>query len=146
MPSNDISIKYSTVTELNKYVKNYLESNFVLQNIFLKGEISSYKKYPSGHAYLTLKDDQSNLNAVIWSYQNHLSFVPKIGDQVLIRGRVNFYDKDATFKVSIFDMQLDGQGAMLLKLEKLKKKLSAEGLFDESRKKQIKKFNFKIIS
>lgn len=131
---------FISVKELNSLIKEALEGNFLLQNVYVKGEISNWKKYASG-IYFSIKDSESVINCIMWnSYASALSFVPKEGDEVLIFGSINVYIGRGNYSLIAKRMEPYGRGAALVELEKLKKKLAEEGLFDESRKKKIPLF------
>ncbi len=137
--------RYITVTTLNKYLKNKFDTDPNIQTIFLKGEISNYKGPTRGHLYFTLKDEYSRISAVMFSTQaKKLNFEPKDGMKVLVIGRVSIYEANGGYQIYINEMVEDGIGNLYLKFEELKKKLSQEGLFNESHKKQIPKFPEKI--
>ena len=130
-----------TVSQLNAYVKSKLEGDFSLSSIYLRGEVSNFKIYPSGHCYFTLKDKDSMISAVMWANSAmRLSFRPQDGDEVLVHGRIAVYPPRGTYQISVDHMDLFGQGAELLRLEKLKAKLAAEGLFDPARKRPLVRF------
>ena len=130
-----------SVSELNSYIKSKLEGDFLLNNVYLRGEISNFKVYPSGHCYFTLKDKDSMISAVMWASSAYkVSFKPKDGDEVLCHGRVSVYPPRGSYQFSVDAMELFGLGAELVRLEKLKAKLAAEGLFDLSRKRPLVKF------
>lgn len=135
-----------TVTQVNFYIKSLLDESAPLKNIFVVGEISNFKYYSrSGHMYLTLKDENSQLKAVMFSsYAQRLRFMPEDGMRVICRGRVSVYDRDGVYQLYIEDMQPDGTGALSIAFEQLKEKLSKEGLFDEIYKKPIPKYPRKI--
>lgn len=131
---------FISVKELNALIKEALEGNLLLQNVYVKGEISNWKKYASG-IYFSIKDSESLINCIMWnSYASALSFVPKEGDEVLIFGSINVYIGRGNYSLIAKRMEPYGRGAALLELEKLKKKLAEEGLFDEERKKKIPLF------
>ena len=130
-----------TVSELNLLIKNRLEGDPSLQGIALRGEISNFKAYPSGHVYFSLKDNESVVSAVMWNGNaRRLRFRPKDGDEVLVFGRVAVYPPRGSYQFTCDTMELYGQGAELLKLKQLAEKLQKEGLFDPSRKRPIPKF------
>lgn len=128
-----------SVTQLNTYVKSILEGDLLLRNVFVVGEISNFTNhYRTGHYYMTLKDENSCIKAVMFRSANQrLRFMPESGMGVIVRGRVSLYDRDGQYQLYIEDMQPDGIGALNLAFEQLKNKLAAEGLFDESFKKSI---------
>lgn len=132
-------LHYYTVSSLNRYLKQLIENDIELTQLTLKGEISNFKRYPSGHIYFTLKDDESRLQAVMFStYARGLDFNVKDGDEVLVSGSVNVYVASGQYQFVVREIALFGLGKKLLELEQLKKKLMAEGLFDASRKRKIK--------
>ena len=137
--------KALSVSELNVYIKDRLEEDFFLSSLLLRGEISNFKSYPSGHCYFTLKDSQSTVSAVIWNtYAGKLDFHPKDGDEVLVHGRISVYPPRGSYQLSIDHMELFGLGAELIRLQKLKEKLQKEGLFDASRKRKLPRFPKKV--
>lgn len=132
---------YPSVSEFCARLREKFESDYELRSVVLHGELSDYKRYPSGHAYFTLKDADSILPGVMWrSYAERLDFSPKDGDEVLVHGSVTIYPKNGRYQIYVDRMALFGVGAELLKLKALTKKLSAEGLFDPSRKRPIPRF------
>ena len=127
-----------SVSELNDYLKMLLDGDRVLSNVYVCGEISNFKLYSSGHAYLTLKDRDGQLKAVMFrSYASRLAFRPEDGMRVIAHGRVSVYEASGQYQLYIDSMQPDGVGALALQYEQLKRKLEAEGLFDAARKKPI---------
>lgn len=138
--------KAITVSQLNRYLKDIVESQQVLNNIYIVGEISNFLHYyRSGHLYFTLKDSQSQMKAVMFnSYAQRLKFEPEDGMSVICRGRVSVYEKDGLYQLYVEDMQPDGIGSLSLAFEQLKDKLAKEGLFDEKYKKPIPKYPHKI--
>jgi len=137
--------RYITVTTLNKYLKHKFDTDPHIQTLCLKGEISNFKGHTRGHLYFTLKDETSRINAVMFSSSaSKLTFEPKDGMKVLVVGRVSVYEPNGGYQIYINEMQEDGVGNLYLKFEELKKKLSAEGLFDSIHKKEIPKFPTKI--
>lgn len=134
-----------TVSELNAYIKGWFETNPLFSGIYVRGEISNYKRHSSGHLYMSLKDDSSVIKAVMFKYQAmSLSFEPENGMKVIVSARVSCYERDGVYQLYINDMQPDGTGALHIKFEQLKKKLEEEGLFDSLNKKKIPKFPEKI--
>ena len=127
-----------TVTSLNTYVKSRLESDVYLEDIALQAEISNYKHHSSGHSYMTLKDAQSSINAVMFSREaSRLRFPVEDGMKVIARGSISLYTKTGAYQFYIRDMQPDGAGALAAAFEKLKNKLMLEGLFDTAHKKEL---------
>ena len=138
-------VKYYSVTQYNKAIKNYLDEIDALRDVHIKGEISNYRGATRGHLYFTLKDETSRINVVMFSTAAaKLEFVPKDGDEVLIDGRITVYEANGGYQVYAEKMTLAGNGDLLKKLEELKKKLQAEGLFDESHKRPIPKYPERI--
>lgn len=135
-----------SVTQLNTYVKSILEGDLFLRNVFVVGEISNFTNhYRTGHYYMTLKDENSCIKAVMFRSANQrLRFLPENGMGVIVRGRVSLYDRDGQYQLYIEDMQPDGIGALNLAFEQLKNKLAEEGLFDERHKKEIPARNRRI--
>ena len=134
-----------TVSMLNAYIKAKLEGDFSLSSIYLRGEVSNFKTYPSGHSYFTLKDKDSMIAAVMWASSAYkLTFRPKDGDEVLVHARISVYPPRGNYQLSVDHMELFGQGAELLRLQQLKAKLAAEGLFDESRKRPLPRFPLRV--
>ena len=136
--------RYYTVSQYNQSIKRFIDSVDACQDVHIKGEISNYKGATNGHLYFTLKDEESRINAVMFNAKSKLDFEPKDGDAVLIDGKISVYITSGQYQVYVDKMKLDGQGDLLKKLEELKKKLSAEGLFDESHKKEIPKYPSRI--
>lgn len=135
-----------SVTQLNKYIKSYFDSDNNLLNVFLSGEISNFTNhYRTGHFYFTLKDDVSMVKAVMFrSNASRIKFMPEDGMKVILRGRVSVYEAAGQYQIYVDDMQPDGIGALNLAFEQLKEKLSKEGLFDLSHKSQIPKYPKKV--
>ena len=130
-----------SVTSLNRYIKLMFDRDFTLKGLRLKGEISNLKKYPSGHVYFSLKDSESTIKAVMfYEYTKFMPSTIKDGDEVIVTGYVGVYPSRGEYQVYAQAMELFGEGAQLLELELLKKKLAAEGLFDASRKRKLVSF------
>lgn len=135
----------ATVSQLNGFIKKTFEANPVFSDIWIKGEISNYKKHFSGHIYLTLKDEGGVLKAVIFKSNTYsLTFEPSDGMKVIARGRVSVYEPGGVYQLYITEMLPDGAGELYLAYEKLKIKLSDEGLFEEEHKKPIPKYPERI--
>lgn len=135
-----MTIETLTVTELNTYIKNVFDSDEILSGISVKGEISNFKPHSSGHLYFTLKDENSILRAVMFrTYASRLPFSPENGMKVICRGRVSVFLRDGQYQFYADEMEPDGIGSLYLAFEHLKNKLSAEGLFDPSKKKPLPK-------
>ncbi len=137
--------KYYTITALNKAIKNMFEEKRELQNIHLKGEISNFKHHSRGHFYFTLKDETSQLSAIMFaSSAKNINFEPSDGMKVLVTGKVSVYETGGTYQIYVSEMLVDGLGNLYLEFEKLKKKLEAEGLFKKEYKKPIPRFPMRI--
>ncbi|MBR4036770.1 MAG: exodeoxyribonuclease VII large subunit [Oscillospiraceae bacterium] len=134
-----------TVTSLNLYVKSILENDDNLFNIAVEGELSNYKKYPSGHCYFTLKDEKSSIKGVMFqSYARGLNFTPENGMKVIVRGKVSLYERDGAYQLYVTNMFPSGAGAYQLAFDRIKAKLEKEGLFALENKKQLPEIPFKI--
>src|SRR5262245_194830 len=132
----NVGRKFLTVSELNELVKGTLESQ--LDALWVQGEVSNFRIPPSGHFYFTLKDDKSQISAVMFRRQGtRLRFVPENGMAVLCHGRVSLYAIRGDLQLYVDDMEPQGQGALFLAFEQLKNKLAAEGLFAQERKRAL---------
>ncbi|MED4602401.1 exodeoxyribonuclease VII large subunit, partial [Paenibacillus validus] len=130
-----------SIKELNRVIKNKLEADDALQNVWVRGEISNFTHHSSGHMYFTLKDADSRLKSIMFaSYNQRLGFIPKEGTKVLACGNISVYERDGAYQFYVTQMQPDGIGSLYLAYEQLKKKLEAEGLFAPERKKPIPAF------
>lgn len=137
--------EYMTITAINQFIKNMFDSNTYLKKVYLKGEISNFKHHTSGHLYLTLKDDDSRISAIMFrSAAASLNFVPEDGMNVLVTGRISVYPNGGNYQIYIDKMEQDGLGNLYIEFEKLKKKLQTEGLFDPNHKQPLPKFPTKI--
>lgn len=133
--------KIATVSQINGYVKKILDHNIILNNVWIKGEISNFKHHYSGHLYITLKDEGGVLKAVMFrSSAQSLTFEPSDGMKVLARGRISVYEAGGSYQLYIEEMIPDGVGELYIAYEQLKKQLAEEGLFDEAHKKPIPQF------
>lgn len=127
-----------TVTQLNRYVKEKVESDAYLANVLVKGEISNFKHHFTGHMYFTLKDENSLIKCVMFkTYTGHLSFIPKDGMQVMVLGTVSVFERDGVYQIYAKAMQEEGKGDLHQEFENLKAKLEKEGLFAVAHKKPI---------
>lgn len=130
-----------TVGALNRYIKTLIDSDEVLSYVTVCGEISNLKAHTSGHLYFTLKDEESEISAVMFrSYAAGLSFALKNGMKVKVFGRVSVYEKSGKYQLYASAVLDDGMGRLRIEYELLYKKLEAEGLFAPERKKSIPKF------
>ena len=136
---------YITITQLSRYLKYKFDQDKNLNTVYLKGEISNFKAHTRGHYYFTLKDEGSRINAVMFSSSvSKLKFLPTDGMKVLVTGKVTVYESTGGYQIYVNDMLEDGVGNLYIAYEQLKKKLEAEGLFDESTKKKIPRMPKKI--
>lgn len=127
-----------SVTDINRYVKAIISQDDNLKFVYVKGEISNFKPGANGHFYFSLKDKECLINVAMFAnYASKLIFTPKNGDEVVVLASVDVYPARGTYQLLAFEMNQVGQGAILVELEKLKKQLQAEGLFDASRKRDI---------
>src|SRR5690625_4337323 len=130
--------RYLTVTALTKYIKRQFDRDAVLNDVWIRGELSNFKHHSRGHMYFTLKDEQSRLQAVMFASNNrHLKFQPESGMNVLIKGYVSVYEPYGQYQLYVTDIQPDGTGALYLAYEQLKEKLRKKGYFSEERKRTI---------
>lgn len=131
-----------TVAQLNNYVKGLIETDGQLRSVFVAGEISNFvNHYKSGHFYLSLKDKDVVIKAVMFrSYAQKIAFEPQNGMKVICRGRVAVYERDGVYQLYIEDMQPDGVGALKIAFDQMTKRLQDEGLFDEAHKKPIPRY------
>lgn len=131
-----------SITEINNYVKELIDEEALLQDIYAVGEISNYKKHvASGHLYFTLKDDKSEIKAIMFrSYAQRMKFKPENGMKVIVHARLSVYPQAGTYQIYVDSMQPDGVGDLHFAFEQLKEKLYKEGLFDEEHKKSIPLF------
>ena len=126
------------VSQVSTYIKEMMDADALLAGLCIRGELSNYKKYPSGHHYFTLKDGTSSLKCVM--FRNNalrLRFRPENGMTVLAAGRITVYPRDGAYQLYCVSMAPEGAGDLAVAFEQLKKKLSAEGLFDESHKRLL---------
>lgn len=136
---------YISISALSKYLKYKFDQDEHLQEVYLKGEISNFKAHTRGHFYFTLKDEGSRINAVMFLRDTYkLKFKPSDGMTVLVTGKVTVYEATGGYQIYVTDMQEDGLGNLYVEFEKLKEKLSKEGLFDKDKKKSIPKIPKKI--
>ena len=134
-----------TVSELNARIKGLIESDPVLGSVCVRGELSNYKVYPSGHHYFTLKDAESSLRCVMFRFAaSKLRFRPESGMGVTVWGRVSVYPRDGAYQLYCEDIMPEGAGDLQVAFEQLKEKLQREGLFDPAHKKPIPRYPERI--
>ena len=130
-----------TITQLNEYIRGKLDSDGLLNAVAVKGEISNYKLYPSGHHYFTLKDESSALKCVMFKGNAlRLRFRPENGMKIITMGKVSVFPRDGAYQLYCTAMAMDGIGDLYAAFEQLKKKLAAQGLFDPAHKKPLPQF------
>jgi len=135
-----------SVSQLNNYVKNLLDDDFMLSDTEVAGEISNFKHYLSGgHMYFTLKDENASISAVMYKNANQsLTFLPQDGMKVKVKGSVSIYPQSGKYQIYVREMSADGEGELYRQYELLKSKLAAEGLFDEEHKKPLPKIPMNV--
>ena len=127
-----------SITQLNEYIREKLDSDTLLNQVSVRGEISNYKLYPSGHHYFTLKDENAALKCVMFKGSAiRLRFRPENGMKVIALGKVSVYPRDGAYQLYCTGMIMDGVGDLYVAFEQLKKKLAAQGLFDPAHKKPL---------
>lgn len=135
-----------TVTQINTFIKAIFAERQELRNIYISGEISNFTHYyRSGHMYFTLKDENAQIKAVMFSsYASRLKFQPENGMKVICRGYISVYEKSGEYQLYVDDMQPDGLGALNMAYEQLKAKLFAEGVCSDEVKKPLPRYPLKI--
>ena len=130
-----------SVTQLNNYIKDLLDNDLLLAGLAVKGEVSNYKLYPSGHHYFTLKDAESSIRCVMFKGNaSKLRFTPQNGMNVTAVGRVTVFPRDGAYQIYCTDLFAEGMGDLHIAFEQLKEKLSKDGLFDPSQKKPLPRY------
>lgn len=130
-----------SITQLNEYIRGKMDTDPLLNQVAVRGEISNYKLYPSGHHYFTLKDEASALRCVLFKGNAaRLRFRPENGMKILAMGRVSVFPRDGAYQLYCTALAMDGVGDLYAAFEQMKKKLEAQGLFDPSHKKPIPRY------
>lgn len=130
-----------SITQLNEYIRGKMDTDPLLTQVTVRGEISNYKLYPSGHHYFTLKDEGSALRCVLFKGNAaRLRFRPENGMKIIAMGKVSVYPRDGAYQLYCTGLTMDGVGDLYAAFEQLKKKLEAQGLFDPAHKKPIPKY------
>ena len=130
-----------SVTQVNTYIKSLIDGDANLADLFIRGEVSNFKRHSSGHLYLTLKDENCRLPAVMFRFNaGRLRFLPQDGMRVIARGRISVYDRDGRYQLYIEEMHPDGVGDLSVAYEQLKERLAAEGLFAQEHKKPLPRY------
>ncbi len=135
-----------TVTQLNEYIKNVIDRDIRLTDVYIKGEISNFKNhYSTGHYYFSLKDEGSIIRAIMFrSAAGKIPFVPEDGMKVIAHGRISAFVRDGQYQLYCDSMEPDGVGALYIAFEQLKRKLEGEGLFDPARKRPLPKIPTRV--
>lgn len=140
-----MSSRILKVSLLTSYLRELIEADDLLQDVWLEGEVSSYTVAGSGHAYFTLKDSQSLIDGVMWkTTRSRQIYAPKVGDQIVVHGSVTIYDRASKYQLKADVVQPAGIGILQLQFEQLRQRLEAEGLFDPSRKRSLPLFPRRI--
>ena len=130
-----------SITQVNEYIRGKMDADSLLGSVAVRGEISNYKVYPSGHHYFTLKDEGAALKCVMFkSSAIRMRFRPENGMQVIAMGKITVYPRDGAYQLYCSALVLDGVGDLYAAFEQLKAKLAAQGLFDPAHKKPIPKY------
>lgn len=130
-----------SITQINEYIRGRMDSDPLLNQIAVRGEISNYKLYPSGHHYFTLKDEGAALKCVLFKGNaSRLRFRPENGMKIIAMGKISVFPRDGAYQLYCTAMAPDGIGDLHAAFEQLKKKLSAQGLFDPAHKKPLPKY------
>jgi exodeoxyribonuclease VII large subunit len=130
-----------TITQINEYIRTMMDGDRLLMNVAVKGELSNYKVYPSGHHYFTMKDEGAALKCVMFKGSAmKMRFRPENGMQVIAMGRITVYPRDGAYQMYCTGLVLDGVGDLYAAFEQLKTKLAAQGLFDPTHKKPLPKY------
>lgn len=130
-----------SITQINEYIRSMMDGDGLLNAVAVKGEISNYKVYPSGHHYFTLKDEGGALKCVMFKGNAfRLRFRPENGMKVIAMGKISVYPRDGAYQLYCTAMAMDGIGDLYAAFEQLKKKLAAQGLFDPAHKKPLPKY------
>lgn len=130
-----------SITQINEYIRSMMDSDTLLTGLAVRGEISNYKMYPSGHHYFTLKDEGGALKCVMFKGNAmRLKFRPENGMKVIAMGKISVYPRDGAYQLYCSSMVLDGVGDLYAAFEQLKAKLAAQGLFDAAHKKTLPKY------
>src|SRR6266581_8920273 len=128
-----------SVTQISRYLKELMDTDEILQDVWIRGEISGCRTYPSGHCYFTLKDAEAQLPCVYFKNARLRSSAPELRDGMAIaaNGHISLYERDGKLQLYVETVELVGDGALFMRFEQLKTRLAAEGLFDDSRKRPL---------
>lgn len=140
MPSDIVSVE-----DLSAHIRSLLERDALLQDVWVEGEVSSFTVASSGHAYLTLQQGNARIDGVMWrAIVGRQRFIPRVGDNIVAHGRITTYERQGKYQLSADVFQPAGIGILQLRLEQLRQKLEAEGLFDPARKRELPLFPRRI--
>lgn len=130
-----------TITQVNEYIRGKMDTDPLLTQVAVRGEISNYKLYPSGHHYFTLKDESSALRCVLFKGNAlRLRFRPENGMKIIAMGKISVYPRDGAYQLYCSALAMDGVGDLHAAFEQLKQKLAAQGLFDPAHKKPLPRY------
>lgn len=139
------ALQIFSVSQINQYLKGLLDQDALLNNIWIRGEISNFKHHSRGHMYFTLKDAESRITAVMFAGTNRfLRFTPDDGQKVIARGSISVYERDGQYQLYVKEMQPDGIGNLYLAFEEMKRELAAKGYFRAERKRPLPPFPKRI--
>ena len=134
-----------SVTEIANTIKRIIQKEPILQNVWVRGQISNLGRPNSGHIYFTLKDERSNIQCIIWNSNTaRIKYVVQDGDEVLVNGKINTYPANGQYQINVTQVEPIGVGSLQRAYEQLKQRLSDEGLFDQQYKKPLPTFPKKI--
>lgn len=134
----EVKPRFYTVAEINGLVKSEVENNPYLSSVWVKGEIYNLTYHSSGHIYFTLKDDNASISAVFFRYANkNLKFRLEEGMKVLVSGGITVFEKRGSYQLNVLQARPEGAGELQKRIEQLRKKLAEEGIFDQSRKREL---------
>ncbi|MBQ3405463.1 MAG: exodeoxyribonuclease VII large subunit, partial [Oscillospiraceae bacterium] len=140
-----MSDRIFSVSELNEYIKDIMELDDILASVYVRGELSNYKTYPSGHHYFSMKDGGGALKCVMFKGSaSRLRYRPENGMKVIAFGRISVYPRDGVYQLYVSHMTPEGLGDLHVAFEQLKEKLFKEGLFDPEHKKPLPAFPRRI--
>ena len=139
-----MGLKPVKVSQLNSYIKRVLQTDPILGNVSVIGEVSNLKFHGSGHVYFSLKDENSKVNCFLPSSLSHLADELREGTEITVNGYLYLYERGGSYSLNVRDIRIAGEGELAVRFEKLKKKLEAAGYFDREHKKDIPAFPEKV--
>jgi exodeoxyribonuclease VII large subunit len=132
---------YFTVSQITSYIKDLFEIDFVIQDLWIEGEVSNFSRSAAGHVYFTLKDEAASIRCVMWrSLAERQAYLPSNGEAIVAHGRISVYEVQGTYQLYVDALQPAGLGVLYLQFEALKKRLEAEGLFAPEHKRPLPPF------